>query len=499
MLVLRRLVLILLLLAPGSAWAKSTVTDARIGADGDITRVELQLDAAPHYHVFYVPDPARVVIDLDEVDWRVAAGHKLQGTGLVQALRYGLYKVGTSRVVLDLQQPAIVTSIGMSGGAGQQSLTIDLKSASADAFKLAVRDGVTGAPAASTAPATATPGEPDSTVAQDVAAEAAGKSAGGTTTGTAAKGNIAPSNPATSGSVGQDAVKAMADPKVKDVAAKGTASKDGPAKDDTATAGLAAGAKPAAAVQPAPVSKEAATTKTAKAKPGVKPMIVIDAGHGGVDPGALGNGVMEKNITLSVALALKKELLASGRYRVTLTRDSDVYIPLRDRFKIARDNGADLFISLHADSHNDPFMRGASIYTLSETASDAEAADLANQENKSDIIAGVDLSKQSGMVTDILIDLAQRDTINQSNTFASALVSELKTDTLMLEHSPHRSAGFAVLKAPDVPSVLIEMGYVSSDKDEALLTNKQHQARLAKAIHRAIDDFFAGREPVQRS
>jgi len=231
----------------------------------------------------------------------------------------------------------------------------------------------------------------------------------------------------------------------------------------------------------------------------VKPMIVIDAGHGGVDPGALGNGVMEKNITLSVALALKKELLASGRYRVMLTRDSDIYIPLRDRFKIARDNSADLFISLHADSHNDPFMRGASVYTLSETASDAEAADLANQENKSDIIAGVDLSKQSGMVTDILIDLAQRDTINQSNTFATSLVTELKDDTLMLEHSPHRSAGFAVLKAPDVPSVLIEMGYVSSDKDEALLTNKQHQGRLAKAIHRAIDDFFAGREPLQRS
>jgi N-acetylmuramoyl-L-alanine amidase len=227
-------------------------------------------------------------------------------------------------------------------------------------------------------------------------------------------------------------------------------------------------------------------------------MIVIDAGHGGVDPGALGNGVMEKNITLAVALALKKELLASGRYRVALTRDSDIYIPLRDRFKIARDNGADLFISLHADSHNDPFMRGASVYTLSETASDAEAADLANQENKSDIIAGVDLSKQSGMVTDILIDLAQRDTINQSNTFAVSLVSELKSDTLMLEHS-HRSAGFAVLKAPDVPSVLIEMGYVSSQKDEALLSDKQHQSRLARAIRRAIDDFFSGREPIRRS
>ncbi|HEX9448045.1 MAG TPA: N-acetylmuramoyl-L-alanine amidase, partial [Dongiaceae bacterium] len=186
------------------------------------------------------------------------------------------------------------------------------------------------------------------------------------------------------------------------------------------------------------------------------------------------------------------------RYRVMLTRDSDIYIPLRERFKVARDNGADLFISLHADSHNDPFMRGASVYTLSETASDAEAADLANQENKSDIIAGVDLTKQSGMVTDILIDLAQRDTINQSSSFATSLVAELKSDTLMLEHS-HRSAGFAVLKAPDVPSVLIEMGYVSSQKDEILLNDRQHQVRLAKAIRRAIDDFFSGREPVTPS
>jgi N-acetylmuramoyl-L-alanine amidase len=473
MLVLRRLFLLLLLLVPVSAMAKPAVTDARVGTDGDTTRIELQLSGTPQFHSFYLPDPDRIVVDLDEVDWKVAAGHKLQGTGLVSALRYGLFKAGTSRVVIDLQQPAAIASIGQQ----QSTLIIDLRPVSPADFTAAVRTGnapttvvTASGQAAKTIPAAAA--DPAQTV----------------------PGDAATASP--SGAKGQASAKGLGKNSEKPIAAQPQ-----PAADKLASAGGKDADKDASSGQvtltPPNVSKQVSTTKTAKA-PVEKPMIVIDAGHGGVDPGALGDGVMEKNITLAVALALKKELLSTGRYRVKLTRETDVYIPLRDRFKVARDNGADLFISLHADSHNDPFMRGASVYTLSETASDAEAADLANQENKSDIIAGVDLTKQSGMVTDILIDLAQRDTINQSNTFAVDLVSELKSDTLMLEHS-HRSAGFAVLKAPDVPSVLIEMGYISSNKDQALLTDKPHQARLAKSIRRAIDDYFANREPVRRS
>ncbi|HVI91332.1 MAG TPA: N-acetylmuramoyl-L-alanine amidase [Dongiaceae bacterium] len=471
--VLRRLFLLLLFLVPVSAMAKPAVTDARVGTDGDTTRIELQLSGTPHFRSFYLPDPDRIVVDLDEVDWQVAAGHKLQGSGLVTALRYGLFKVGTSRVVIDLQQPAAIAEIGLQ----QSTLVIDLRPVSAADFTAAVR---TGAAPTTVATASGQGGAADAVAAgadskptTDIAAAASGAKVLGKNTENpaAARTPSTPDKTATAGRKDADKNK----------------------KEGTAVQ-VAAVAAPAAT----PVaSKQAATAKAAKIPP-EKPMIVIDAGHGGVDPGALGDGVMEKNITLAVALALKKELLSTGRYRVKLTRETDVYIPLRDRFKVARDNGADLFISLHADSHNDPFMRGASVYTLSETASDAEAADLANQENKSDIIAGVDLSKQSGMVTDILIDLAQRDTINQSNTFAVDLVSELKGDTLMLEHS-HRSAGFAVLKAPDVPSVLIEMGYISSTKDQLLLTDKPHQARLAKAVRRAIDDYFANREPVRRS
>lgn len=462
---LRHLFLSLLCLVPVSIWAtaalaKPAVTDARVGAEGDTTRIELKLSEAAHFHSFYLPDPDRIVIDLDEVDWRVAAGHKLQGTGLVNALRYGLFKAGTSRVVIDLQQPAAIATIGLQ----QSALVIDLRPISAADFATAVRTGTP--PDNATKVAAAAPA-PD----QDTA------SAGKGTKKSADKAD-------------NSGTPAAAD----DPTAGQTKAGPVPVSQSSSDSKVSG----SAAIAAAPAASKNVAAKPAKAKAPEKPMIVIDAGHGGVDPGALGDGVMEKNVTLAVALALKKELLASGRYRVKLTRETDIYIPLRDRFKVARDSGADLFISLHADSHNDPFMRGASVYTLSETASDAEAADLANQENKSDIIAGVDLSKQSGMVTDILIDLAQRDTINQSNTFAVDLVSELKTDTLMLEHS-HRSAGFAVLKAPDVPSVLIEMGYISSEKDQALLTDKPHQTKLARAVRRAIDDYFNNREPTRRS
>jgi len=254
--------------------------------------------------------------------------------------------------------------------------------------------------------------------------------------------------------------------------------------------GSAGGAAPGAA-------SSAAKQPETEPKRG-KPLIVIDPGHGGIDPGAVGENVNEKELTLAVAKALKKELEATGKFRVSLTRGKDVYIPLRERFGLAREKGADLFISLHADSHNDPLTRGASVYTLSEKASDAEAEALAAKENKSDIIAGVDLSKQNSVVTDILIDLAQRDTKNMSTRFASLLVKELKRETMLLGNT-HRYAGFAVLKAPDVPSVLVEMGYISSSKDEALLSSAKHQKRLARAIRDAIVDYFSWQEMVRKS
>jgi N-acetylmuramoyl-L-alanine amidase len=220
-------------------------------------------------------------------------------------------------------------------------------------------------------------------------------------------------------------------------------------------------------------------------------LIYLDPGHGGVDPGTIGgDGVYEKNITLAMAKELQRQLLATGRYRVKMTRQADQYVPLRLRFEMARRDHADMFISLHADSDPGSLSRGATVYTLSETASDAEAAALAAKENKADLIEGVDLSQQNTTVTSILIDLAQRETKNRSAAFAELLVHDMG-QVALLQRNSHRYAGFAVLKAPDIPSVLIELGYLSDAQDEALLISPLHRTKLAGAMLRAIDGYYA--------
>lgn len=237
--------------------------------------------------------------------------------------------------------------------------------------------------------------------------------------------------------------------------------------------------------------------KPALPNSGALPLIVIDAGHGGVDPGAIGrNGTQEKNVTLAMAQELARQLEASGRYRVHLTRDADIFLKLRDRIAIARNLRGDLFISLHADSHDNAATQGTSVYTLSENASDAEAEALAAKENKADLIAGVDLSAETEVVTSILIDLAQRETMNLSARFASYLVTEIGRDFKLLRNS-HRFAGFAVLKAPDIPSVLVEMGYLSNAEDESRLAGETHRRKLAAALLRAIDGYFAWQASLQ--
>jgi N-acetylmuramoyl-L-alanine amidase len=386
--------LLLLLGGAAQAVAKPAITDARLGVEPGMTRVVISLTQRSDFHVFTLADPYRVVIDMSEVDWKVPSGTKLRGQGLVAGMRYGLFKAGTSRVVVDLMEPSEVVRAEYVPPANGEPLRllVDLRPISDSQYRAQLKTATIAYSAVATiAPAT--------------------KPAARTSSG--AGGGV--------GALGGSAAK-----------------------------------------QPADEPKRG------------KPLIVIDPGHGGIDPGALGANLTEKELTLSVAKILKQELEDTGKFRVLLTRSRDVYIPLRDRFGLAREKGAELFISLHADSHNNPLTRGASVYTLSEKASDAESAALAAKENKSDIIAGVDLSKQSNVVSTILIDLAQRDTKNMSTRFASLLVRELKDQTLLLGNT-HRFAGFAVLKAPDVPSVLLEMGYISSSKDEALLGSSSHQ------------------------
>ena len=231
---------------------------------------------------------------------------------------------------------------------------------------------------------------------------------------------------------------------------------------------------------------------------GAKKVIAIDPGHGGIDPGATGvSGIREKELMLAQARELKRRLESTGRFRVVLTRRDDEFVRLRRRIAIARAADADLFISLHADTIADPKIRGGSIYTLSERASDKEAAALAAKENKADMIAGVELSGQNREVVNILIDLAQRTSMNESAIFAKILTAEL-SKTMRLLRRTHRFAGFAVLKAPDIPSVLVELGYLSNPIDERNLRRTKHRAKLAAAIVRAVDGYFSRQQAFNR-
>lgn len=225
-----------------------------------------------------------------------------------------------------------------------------------------------------------------------------------------------------------------------------------------------------------------------------RPLIVLDPGHGGIDNGTHWKHVDEKDIVLAFAKVLREKLLKSGKFRVAMTRSDDTYIPLGDRVRFARARRAALFISLHADSlpAKEGHAEGATVYTLSERASDAQAAELANSENASDILAGVDLSKEPSDVASILVDLAQRETKTFSVKFARNVVSELR-DTARLYKHPIKSAGFVVLKDPDVPSVLIELGYLSSAADRKNLTSSTWRAKTAGALADAVDAFFAPR------
>jgi N-acetylmuramoyl-L-alanine amidase len=227
-----------------------------------------------------------------------------------------------------------------------------------------------------------------------------------------------------------------------------------------------------------------------------RPLIVIDPGHGGIDTGAKapGNGGDEKTMVLNFALALRDHLEKSGRYRVAMTRSDDTFVPLNERVRIARALKASLFVSIHADylPKAEGEAQGATVYTLSENASDAEAARLAEAENKADVIAGIDLTREPNDVADILIDLLQRETKSFSVQLARGLVTEMKTAT-RLHANPVRSAGFIVLRAPDVPSVLIELGYVSSKEDLRSLKSEEWRNRTAAAMTRAIDTYFIPR------
>jgi len=370
----------------------TAVRDIRIATHGDSTRVVIDLNRRVSFRHLALPDPPRLAIDLPEVAWEVPRINGRRAVGLVNGLRFGRFRPGVSRIVLDVAHPFEVRRVfELPPGNGQgHRIVTDL--VEQQALPEMSTNGVAPPPAP---------------VAPREAAL------------------VAPSPP-----------------------------KEPP---------------------PAPVRR----------------IVVIDPGHGGIDPGAIGaRGFYEKDIVLAMALELRRQLEATGRYRVILTREADRIVRLRDRLQVARESEGELFLSLHADSLvRAPEVRGASVYTLSEQASNEEAARLASNENRADILAGVDLSDQEDIVTEILIDLAQREANNKSIRLAELFVGELKSVSKMARQR-RSQAGFVVLKSPDMPSVLVELGYLSNAADEKALSDPDHLARLAGAMVRAIDQYF---------
>ena len=245
---------------------------------------------------------------------------------------------------------------------------------------------------------------------------------------------------------------------------------------------------------PVPAARRAPALPRIYGEDDSRPLVVIDAGHGGKDPGALNPeaGLREKDVTLKTALAIKERLLESGRVRVALTREDDRFLILQERYGIARRLKADLFISIHCDSAGNPEATGATAYTLSEVASDKEAARLAARENKADIIAGLDLGDQASDISSLLIDLAQRETMNRSANFARLLGREARP-LMPTKDNFHRMASLVVLKAPDMPSILFETGYISNAGDAEFLGSRDGRARVAESVARAAEVYFARR------
>lgn len=371
-------------LAPAAEAAAPSVTDVRLGGYGEGTRLAVELTGSVEFQIFALAGPERLVIDLSPVRWALPERTLAIGRGGVAQIRFGQFRSDTSRIVIDLERPLILSSAqwlkadAVSGT--PYRLILDLAPVPASAFLATVR---------------AQPSEPP----------------------------------------------------------------------------------------PLPRSKPLS--------PSHRRLIALDPGHGGRDPGAVSSsGVQEKAIVLTFARELRDALEASDRYRVAMTRNSDSNVGLWQRVAFARKTGADVLLSIHVDRVDDRRVHGASVYTLSEEASDAETAELARIENRSDIVAGIEEPERYAPdVAEVLASMEQQGTMNCSVVLAGLLVLELGSVAPLVNRA-HRFAEFRVLKAPDVPSVLIELGFMSNDRDAERLKSGSHRRALAGAILGALDEYF---------
>ncbi len=421
--------------APG----QPVIQDIRRGSQGNKTRLVIESSQPLPYRAFLLSSPNRLVVDVPSASWIVSRNGFFQDRSL-KGYRSGELADGLTRIVFDLKEPAVIDTSFALPAAGQlrNRLVIDVRPTTQNLFN-ADLDRVHG-DSNLRARAISSTAQPDAAPHRNAANTA-----------------VAAAVPAPVVVSGQQL----------------------PVKKP----GYLAPAQRSGALVP-PVAPPAPAVASRR-------VIILDAGHGGHDPGAIGAGkVREKDITLAMAKALKRELEDTGRYKVYLTRDTDIFIPLRQRVAIARAKGGELFISLHADKVDRSNVRGASMYTLSENASDAETARLAERENKAGVVAGVDLSGEEADVADILLDLAMREKMNESNLLARYLEESMRRKNIKLLPNSHRSAGFAVLKAPDVPSVLIEIGFLSNTEEAKLLVTKSFQDNMARALREGVDAYF---------
>lgn len=450
---------------PAAQATSISLTNTVIGS-GTTTTVALDLSGAVPFSIFTLADPPRVVVDMPDIMFHLTATNLLGGSGPVAAVRYGSFQPGNSRLVVELNRPAAIRAaqINQRGGLWRFSLVLG-----------------------------------DSTPAQFAASAGPDKRQGRFIPPVPAPPVMTSTLPAPIPAAAAPAAAIAPQPQPIPPAPSPTAKTSATSPAPTAIAATAPEPKIAAVSPPTPLPS-ASTSSLA----GRKPIIVLDPGHGGIDPGTTAfDGTVEKTLTLAAAREIRSILQASGRYEVHLTRDNDVFVPLRGRMEIGRHMKADVFISLHVNQLDDASIRGLSVFTLSDDASDDEAGALAEAENKADIIAGVDLSHQSSEVTSILIDLAQRETMNLSSRLAEDLMTAVKSQPAgigppveLLKKHPHRFAGFAVLKAADVPSMLIEMGYGSNPKEGALLESEIYRRNMGNTLLHALDAFFKHRTVI---
>ncbi len=425
--------------------AARAVEDIRVSDDSIVVRFD---EAGTAAVAFMLGGPDRIAIDVDGA----TPGGRGRAGGVVAAVRQGPRGSGGTRIVFDLTSPAIVTG-GRFSDEGRK-LTLNVRRVADDRFARATTAGrmrfASRVAASSAIPASATTAMPFDR--RSTAAVA--RHRGDATLIDRRRASVPAS--ATSGSA------ILVD------------------RRQQATVAV-------------PRGRRTARLPQVQGDPD-RPLVVIDAGHGGHDPGAISphGGLREKDLTLKAAREIRDALLEGGRVRVALTRDRDEFLVLKERYAIARRLGASLFISVHCDSADNPAATGASIYTLSEVASDREAARLAARENKADILAGVDLGRQSADISSILIDLTQRETMNASAGFARLLGREAR-GVIPLKPNYHRMASLMVLKAPDLPSVLFETGYLSNEADAERLDSVEGRRAIARSVRRAVEVHFARR------